>query len=102
MQADFWQKPADVLQIGMSPKHLPLNISVREGGPGFAVAKEELPLTVRDAAVYLGVTAQTVYLWVERWQIPHFRVMGRNIRFLKSDLTSFRAKFRQEVTDAVA
>ena len=60
-------------------------------------AREELPLRVRDAAVYLGVSPQTVYLWVERKQIPHFRVMGRNIRFLKSDLLPFRAQFKQEV-----
>jgi excisionase family DNA binding protein len=45
----------------------------------------------------LGVSPQTVYLWVERKQIPHFRVMGRNIRFLKSDLQPFRAQFKQEV-----
>ena len=58
---------------------------------------DELPLTVRDAATYLGVSRQTVYLWVERKQIPHLRVMGRNIRFLKSDLEPFRAAFKQEV-----
>jgi excisionase family DNA binding protein len=57
----------------------------------------EVPMTVRDAAVYLGVSSQTVYLWVERKQIPHLRVMGRNIRFLKSDLEPFRAQFKQEV-----
>jgi excisionase family DNA binding protein len=62
-----------------------------------AFASGELPLTVRDAAAYLGVSVQTVYLWVERKQIPHLRVMGRNIRFLKSDLEPFRATFRQEV-----
>ena len=60
-------------------------------------ASEEPPLTVRDAALFLGVSAQTVYLWVERKQIPHPRVMGRNIRFLKSDLDPFRATFKQEV-----
>ena len=43
--------------------------------------KDEYPLTVREAAKYLGVSPQTVYLWVERKQIPHLRVMGRNIRF---------------------
>jgi excisionase family DNA binding protein len=59
--------------------------------------EEELPLTVKEAARYLGVSAQTVYLWVERKQIPHLRVMGRNIRFLKSDLEPFRASFKQEV-----
>jgi excisionase family DNA binding protein len=59
--------------------------------------REDFPLTVRDAASYLGVSPQTVYLWVERKQIPHLRVMGRNIRFLKSDLEPFRATFKQEV-----
>jgi excisionase family DNA binding protein len=54
-------------------------------------------MAVREAAVYLGVSVQTVYLWVERKQIPHLRVMGRNIRFLKSDLEPFRAAFKQEV-----
>ena len=58
---------------------------------------EECPLTVREAAKYLGVSAQTVYLWVERKQIPHLRVMGRNIRFLRSDLELFRASFKQEM-----
>ena len=60
-------------------------------------SNDEMPLTVRDAAKYLGVSIQTVYLWVERKQIPHLRVMGRNIRFLKSDLEPFRASFKQEV-----
>ena len=57
----------------------------------------EVPIRVRDAAAFLGVSPQTVYLWVERKQIPHFRVMGRNIRFLKSDLQPFRAQFKEEV-----
>ena len=62
-------------------------------------AREELPLTVRDAATYLGVSPQTVYLWVERKQIPHLRVMGRNIRVLRSELEPFRATFKQEVVE---
>ena len=62
-------------------------------------AREELPLTVRDAATYLGVSPQTVYLWVERKQIPHFRGMGRSIRFLKSELLLFRATVKQEVVE---
>jgi excisionase family DNA binding protein len=57
----------------------------------------ELPIRVREAAIFLGVSPQTVYLWVERKQIPHLRVMGRNIRFLKSELEPFRAQFKQEV-----
>jgi len=61
----------------------------------------ELPLTVRDAAHFLGVSTQTVYLWVERTQ-PHHPLMGRNVRFLKSDLKLFRATFCQEVRHALA
>jgi len=62
-----------------------------------ATVADELPVRVREAAVFLGVSPQTVYLWVERKQIPHLRVMGRNIRFLKSELEPFRAQFKQEV-----
>ena len=78
-----------------SERHLPRPAQNRP--PRFVLADEELPLNVRDAATYLGVSVQTVYLWVERKQIPHLRVMGRNIRFLKSDLLSFRTSFKQEV-----
>lgn len=69
-------------------------------GSPLGVTDAELPMTVKDAAKYLGVSPQTVYLWVERRRIPHLRVMGRNIRFLKSDLRSFRAQFHQEVENA--
>ncbi len=58
---------------------------------------DETTLTVKEAARYLGVSIQTVYLWVERKQIPHLRVMGRSIRFLPSDLAAFRAHCRQEI-----
>lgn len=64
-----------------------------------AAGDAEYPLTVREAARFLGVSPQTVYVWVERKQIPHLRVMGRNIRFLKSDLEPFRSRFKQEVED---
>jgi excisionase family DNA binding protein len=77
-------------RVVISP-HDPLNMS-----------NAELPLTVKDAARFLGVSSQTVYLWVERKQIPHLRVMGRNIRFLKSDLEPFRAQFKQEVENGKA
>jgi len=61
---------------------------------------DDRPLSVREASRYLGVSPQTVYLWVERKQIPHLRVMGRNIRFLKTDLETFRASFKQEMENA--
>jgi len=77
-----------------------MNQSSLEDASTAAIAASEIPLTVKEAAKYLGVSSQTVYLWVERKQIPHLRVMGRNIRFLKSDLDSFRASFRQEMENA--
>jgi excisionase family DNA binding protein len=83
----------------MSSKQIQPNGSTSAVQAGVPFFREELPLTVREAAVYLGVSMQTVYLWVERKQIPHLRVMGRNIRFLRSDLEPFRATFRQEVGD---
>jgi excisionase family DNA binding protein len=71
-------------------------------GPSRSLASDhnlEPPMSVKEAAKFLGVSPQTVYLWVERKQIPHLRVMGRNIRFLKSDLEPFRASFRQEMVN---
>jgi excisionase family DNA binding protein len=83
-------------------QHLLQTNAGHERPPDIAFAPEELPLTVREAAAYLGISVQTVYLWVERKQIPHLRVMGRNIRFLKSDLEPFRATFKQEVGNGKA
>ena len=74
-----------------------MNQSCLEDAPTIAIVASEIPLTVKEAAKYLGVSPQTVYLWVERKQIPHLRVMGRNIRFLRSDLEPFRASFKQEM-----
>jgi excisionase family DNA binding protein len=74
-----------------------MNHSCFADTPTTAIVASELPLTVKEAAKYLGVSPQTVYLWVERKQIPHLRVMGRNIRFLRSDLEPFRASFKQEM-----
>jgi excisionase family DNA binding protein len=73
--------------------------AVREP-PAVRLTETEYPMTVKEAAKFLGVSPQTVYLWVERKQIPHLRVMGRNIRFLKSDLETFRASFKQEMENA--
>jgi excisionase family DNA binding protein len=81
----------------MNSNSLPLDVSSRSGTQTALALADEIPLTVRQAAAYLGVSPQTVYLWVERKQIPHLRVMGRNIRFLKSELEPFRATFRFEV-----
>ncbi len=83
----------------MSAKEIQPDGPVSSFEAGVPFFRDERPLTVREAAVYLGVSTQTVYLWVERKQIPHLRVMGRNIRFLRSDLEPFRASFRQEMVN---
>ena len=87
------------MNSSMSSKQVQPNAAIGAVSAGMPFFREELPLTVREAATYLGVSIQTVYLWVERKQIPHLRVMGRNIRFLRSDLEPFRATFKQEVGD---
>ena len=69
----------------------------REGKMSLDGKATDAPITVKDAAQFLGVSPSLVYAYVERKQIPHLRVMGRNIRFLKSDLEPYRARFRQEV-----
>jgi len=79
---------------GRGPCHRLINSQLTTLLP---LVEPELPMTVKEAARCLGVSPQTVYLWVERKQIPHLRVMGRNIRFLRTDLEPFRATFKQEV-----
>lgn len=46
-----------------------------------ATTKPELPITVKEAARFLGISGQTLYPWVERKQIPHLRAIGQNICF---------------------
>ena len=52
----------------------------------------EQPIDVKTAAHFLGVSASLVYAWVERKQIPHYR-MGRSIRFRVSELDEWRKQF---------
>jgi excisionase family DNA binding protein len=51
------------------------------------------PVDVKTAARFLGVSASLVYAYVERKQIPHFRMMGRAIRFRLSELEAWRQQF---------
>ena len=53
----------------------------------------EVPVDVKTAARFLGVSPSLVYAYVERKQIPHFRMMGRSIRFSLSELEKWRQKF---------
>ncbi len=56
-------------------------------------AKADPPVTVKTAAQFLGVSPSLVYAWVERKQIPHYRMMGRSIRFRLSELAEWRQQF---------
>ena len=53
----------------------------------------EAPVNVKTAARFLGVSPSLVYSYVERKQIPHFRMMGRTIRFSLSELEKWRRQF---------
>ena len=53
----------------------------------------EHPVDVKAAARFLGVSPSLVYAYVERKQIPHFRMMGRAIRFRLSELELWRQQF---------
>ena len=53
----------------------------------------ERPIDVKAAAHFLGVSPSLVYAYVERKQIPHFRMMGRSIRFRLSELDRWRQQF---------
>jgi excisionase family DNA binding protein len=53
----------------------------------------EEPVNVKTAARFLGVSPSLMYSYVERKQIPHFRMMGRAIRFSISELEKWRRQF---------
>jgi excisionase family DNA binding protein len=63
-----------------------------EVAPGQQAAAEAV-VDVRAAANFLGVSPSLVYAYVERRQIPHFRMMGRSIRFRLSELAEWRQQF---------
>ena len=56
-------------------------------------AAYEPRVSVKTAARFLGVSASLVYAWVERKQIPHYR-LGRAIRFKLSELEAWLRQFR--------
>ena len=52
--------------------------------------KREYAVDVKTAARFLGVSRSLVYAYVERKQIPHFRMRGRSVRFRLSELEEWR------------
>ena len=65
----------------------------REGTMSLDREATDTPITVKDAARFLGVSPSLVYAYVERRQIPHYRMMGRSIRFRLSELVEWRQQF---------
>ena len=55
--------------------------------------RPETAVDVKAAAAFLGVSPSLVYAWVERKQIPHYRMMGRSIRFSLAELAKWRQQF---------
>ena len=53
----------------------------------------EAPVDVKTPARFLGVSPSLAYAYVERKQIPHFRMMGRAIRFSLTELEKWRRQF---------
>ena len=53
----------------------------------------EMPVDVKTAARFPGVSPSLVYAYVKRKQIPHFRMMGRSIRFSLIELEKWRQQF---------
>jgi excisionase family DNA binding protein len=71
-------------------KHMTSQVSTNEDS---SLSSFENPVDVKAAAKFLGVSPSLVYAYVERKQIPHFRMMGRAIRFRLSELESWRQQF---------
>ena len=81
-------RPVRLIRPSEEPDANHTNEEGAYGGTGY-----EEPIDVKTAARFLGVSASLVYAYVERKQIPHFRMMGRAIRFRLSELEAWRQKF---------
>ena len=75
----------------MEPKRVPLLVRLTElrkdpNATNHQLNDADRPVTVKEAARFLGVSPSLVYEYVSRKQIPHHRMMGRCIRFRLSEL----------------
>ncbi len=70
----------------------PESTSVSDQHPEDVVALDSL-VDVKTAAQSLGISASLLYAYVERKQIPHYR-LGRAIRFRRSELEAWLGRFR--------
>jgi len=52
----------------------------------------ESMVNVKAAAAFLGISPSNVYAWVERDQVPHYRI-GCSIKFRLSELDEWLKRF---------
>ena len=67
-------------------------------------SQTEKPLTVAEAAAFLGISKHTVYRLVQRRNLPHFKPTGKTLYFYPSDLNAWvqarPIKTREEINRA--
>lgn len=59
------------------------------------IIKDSEFLNVQEAAVFLGISVDTIYSWTMRKQIPHYK-LGRLVRFKRSELIAYMEGLRVE------
>lgn len=90
----MWSQRSESQQATSSPLMVEESMASQAStNEGAHLPRIEMPIDVKDAARFLGVSPSLVYAYVERKQIPHFRMMGRAIRFRLSELESWRQQF---------
>lgn len=57
-------------------------------------SEEKEVLSYREAATFLGINLNTLYVWVARKQVPHIRYTARMVVFERSALKRWRDKGR--------
>jgi excisionase family DNA binding protein len=58
--------------------------------------RQERYLTINEVSQYLNVKACTVYSWVKRGEIPHYR-LGKLLRFKRGDVDNWMESQREGV-----
>lgn len=94
-QISFEQMPAAICRIESELYRLRLEVmKLRQVDP-----PDEL-LDVTEAAKYLNLAKQTVYIKVSKREIPHIK-QGKKLRFLKSDLLAWLEQGRKATTKEI-
>ena len=63
--------------------------------------KEDKPLTLREAAVYLDISPSYLYKLTASQRIPHFKPHGKRVYFLRSDLNAYLLQGRVRPVDEI-